>query len=60
MKKISEVVLVRTILKGKGKINHFMDTSPKSGDSKFEAWDEDDLMIMAWLWGSMTPEISDM
>ena len=51
--------LVRTVLKGKGKIGHRMGTGPKLGDPHFEAWDEEDFMIMAWLWNSMTPEISD-
>ena len=51
--------LVRTVLKGKGKISHLMGTRPKLGDPRFEAWDEEDSMIMAWLWNSMTPEISD-
>ncbi|RVW46161.1 Retrovirus-related Pol polyprotein from transposon RE1 [Vitis vinifera] len=32
---------------------------PKPGDPHFEAWDEEDSMIMAWLWNSMTPEISN-
>ena len=27
--------------------------------SPFEAWDEEDFMIMAWLWNSMIPKISD-
>ena len=51
--------LVRTVLKGKGKINHLMGTGPKLGDPCVEAWDEEDSMIMAWLWNSMTPEISN-
>ena len=51
--------LVRTMLKGKGKISHLMGTGPKLGDPHFEAWDEEDSMIMAWLWNSMIPEISD-
>ncbi|KAL6315434.1 hypothetical protein AAG906_000549 [Vitis piasezkii] len=51
--------LVRTVLKGKGKISHLMGTGPKLGDPHFEAWDEEDSMIMAWLWNSMIPEISD-
>ncbi|RVX16321.1 hypothetical protein CK203_014550 [Vitis vinifera] len=51
--------LVRTVLKGKGKISHLMGIGPKPGDPRFEAWDEEDSMIMAWLWNSMTPEISD-
>ncbi|RVW27203.1 hypothetical protein CK203_092574 [Vitis vinifera] len=49
--------LVRTMLKEK--INHLMGTGPKSGDPRFEAWDEEDSMIMAWLWNSMTPKIRD-
>ena len=51
--------LVRTVLKGKGKIGHLMGTGPKLGDPHFEAWDEEDFMIMAWLWNSMTSEISN-
>ncbi|KAF8411460.1 hypothetical protein HHK36_004011 [Tetracentron sinense] len=51
--------LVRAVLKGKGKISHLMGTGPKTGDPRFEAWDEEDSMIMAWLWNSMIPEISD-
>ncbi|RVW77722.1 Retrovirus-related Pol polyprotein from transposon RE1 [Vitis vinifera] len=51
--------LVRTVLKGKGKIGHRMGTGPKLGDPHFEAWDEEDFMIMAWLWNSMTSEISN-
>ena len=51
--------LVRTILKGKGKIGHLLGTGPKPGESGFEVWDEEDSMVMAWLWGSMIPEISD-
>ena len=47
------------MLKGKGKINRLMGTRPKPGDPRFEAWDEEDSMIMAWLWNSMTHEISD-
>ena len=46
--------LVRTVLKGKGKISHLMGTGPKLGDPCFEAWDEEDSMIMVWLWNSMT------
>ena len=53
------VSFVRTVLKGKGKISHLMCTGRKPGNPRFEAWDEDDSIIMAWLWNSMTPEISD-
>ena len=51
--------LIRIVLKGKGKINHLMGTGPKPGDPRFEVWDEEDYMIMAWLWNSMTFKISD-
>lgn len=51
--------LVRTLLKGKGKLSHLLGTGPKTGEPGFEAWDEKDSLIMSWLWNSMTPEISD-
>ncbi|KAK3014800.1 hypothetical protein RJ639_009131 [Escallonia herrerae] len=51
--------LVRTFLKGKGKLSHLFGTGPKKGDPGFDAWDEDDSMVMFWLWNSMLPEISD-
>nr|XP_027120951.1 uncharacterized protein LOC113738009 [Coffea arabica] len=50
---------VQTFLKGKGKISHLLGTGPKKGDPKFAAWDEEDSMVMSWLWNSMLPEISD-
>jgi hypothetical protein len=34
-------------------------TGPKPGDPKFDAWDEEDSMVMSWLWNSMLLEISD-
>ena len=52
--------LVCTVLKGKGKISHLMGTGLKPGDPRFEAWDEEDSMIMAWLRNSMTPEMRHM
>ena len=39
--------LVRTVIKGKGKLSHLTGTGPKLGDSRFEAWYEEDSMIMA-------------
>ena len=51
--------LIRIVLKGKGKISHLMGTEPKPGDPRFEVWDEEDSMIMAWMWNSMTSEISE-
>lgn len=51
--------LVRTFLKGKGKLGHLLGTGPSKEDPKFDAWDEHDSMVMSWLWNSMLPEISD-
>lgn len=50
---------VCTYLKGKGRLDHLLGTRPKKGDPTFEAWDEEDPMIMSWLWDSMEPMISD-
>ena len=47
------------MLKGKGKISHLMGIGLKPRDPHLEVWDEEDSMIMAWLWNSMTLEISD-
>lgn len=49
--------LVKTFLKGKGKINHLLSASPSSGDPKFAAWEKEDSVIMPWLWNSMMPEV---
>lgn len=46
------------MLKGKEKLNHL--TEPRLGDLKFEIWDEEDSIIMVWLWNLMVPKISDM
>ena len=51
--------LIRTFLKGKGKLSHLLGTGPKEGDPAFAAWDEEDSLIMSWIWNSMVPEISD-
>ncbi|KAK8335519.1 hypothetical protein V6Z12_A09G059600 [Gossypium hirsutum] len=51
--------LVRTFLKGRGKLSHLLRTGPKEGDPKFDARDEQDSIVMSWLWNSMMPEISD-
>lgn len=50
--------IVRTFLKGKGKLSHLEGTGPRQGDPKFQTWDEEDSSIMSWLWSSMQPEIS--
>ena len=51
--------LVRTFLKGKGELSHLLGIGPSRGDLRFDVWDEEDSMIMAWLWNSMMLEISD-
>lgn len=51
--------LVRTFLKGRGKLSHLLGTGPSQEDPRFAAWDEQDSMVMSWLWNSMLPEISD-
>ncbi|XP_073221559.1 uncharacterized protein [Cicer arietinum] len=48
--------LIKTILKGKGKVSRLTDNET---DPKFKSWDEEDSIIMAWLWNSMIPKISD-
>ena len=50
--------IVKTFLKGKGKINHLLGMSPSLDDPKFTLWDEEDSMIISWLWNSMMPEVS--
>ena len=50
--------LVHTFFKGKGKLSHLLGTRPRRKDPRFDTWDEQDSMIMAWLWNSMTLEIS--
>ena len=52
--------LVRTFLKGKGKLGHLLGIGPSKEDPKFDAWDEHDSMVMSWLWNFMLPEISDI
>lgn len=40
-------------------MSHLLSTGPKPGDPKFDAWDDEDSMVMSWLWISMLPEISN-
>lgn len=48
--------LVHTNLKVKIKLNKpLLLTGSKPRDHQFEAYNEDDLMIMAWLWNLITP-----
>jgi len=49
--------IVKTFLKGKGKINHLMDNPPSPKDPKFTLWDEEDSMIMLWIWNSIMLEV---
>nr|XP_027083707.1 uncharacterized protein LOC113706007 [Coffea arabica] len=51
--------LVRIFLKGKGKLCHLLEIASDSETARFEAWEQEDSMIMSWLWNSMIPEISD-
>ncbi|XP_059661691.1 uncharacterized protein LOC132307839 [Cornus florida] len=51
--------MVRTFLKGRGKLSHLLGNGPEKEDPKFDAWDEQEFMVMSWLWNSMLPEISD-
>ena len=46
-------------MKVKGKLSHLLGIGPSRGDPQFDAWDEQDSMIMAWMWNSMALEISD-
>ncbi|RDX72448.1 hypothetical protein CR513_48070, partial [Mucuna pruriens] len=49
---------IRTTLKGRKKLSHIEGNDPPRDDPKFEAWDDEDSLIMTWLWNSMTPEIN--
>ena len=55
---LQQFQLVWTFLKGRGKLCHLISTRPKPEDPKFQSWDEEDSMIMSWLWNSMILEIS--
>jgi len=50
--------LVRATLKGRKKLTHLEGNPPAKTDSKYEDWNDEDSLIMTWLWNSMTPEIS--
>ncbi|XP_056159465.1 uncharacterized protein LOC130135111 [Syzygium oleosum] len=50
--------IVRTFLKGKGKLSHLEGIGPEKSDPKFQTWDEEDSSIMSWLWSSMQPKFS--
>ncbi|RDX90915.1 hypothetical protein CR513_27170, partial [Mucuna pruriens] len=40
------------------KLSHIEGSGPPRDDPKFEAWDDEDSLIITWLWNFMTPEIS--
>ena len=50
--------MVKTFLKGKGKLSHLIGTEPAQNDPTFVKWDKKDSMIMSWLWNSMLLEVS--
>jgi len=45
-------------LKRRGKLSHLTGKGLSSTDPRFRAWDEENAMIMSWLWNSMLLEIS--
>ncbi|RDX63581.1 hypothetical protein CR513_57975, partial [Mucuna pruriens] len=49
---------VYTTLKGHKKLSHIKGSGPPRDGPKFESWDDEDFLIMTWLWNSMTLEIS--
>ena len=49
---------MRTVLKGKDKLSHLIGIGLGLEDPKFNQWDEEDSMIMSWLWNSMLPKIN--
>ena len=50
--------LMRTFLKGQGKIAYLIRPSPKASNPAFATWDVEDSMLMSWLWSSMLLEVS--
>ncbi|GFZ01178.1 hypothetical protein Acr_14g0008130 [Actinidia rufa] len=47
-----------TVGKGKGRLSHLLGAGPAADDPAFSTWDEEDSIIMSWLWDSMDPMIS--
>ena len=50
--------LVKTYIKGKGKLSHLLGPTINKDDPNFVSWDEENSQIMSWLWNSMQPKIS--
>jgi len=46
-------------LKRKGKVNHLTNDALDENEAKSKSWDEEDSIIMAQLWNSIIPKISD-
>ncbi|RDY05851.1 hypothetical protein CR513_10258, partial [Mucuna pruriens] len=55
---LKEAYYIFTTLKGPKKLSHIEGNDPPKDDIQFEAWDDEDSLIMTWLWNSMTLEIS--
>ncbi|RDY11208.1 hypothetical protein CR513_04161, partial [Mucuna pruriens] len=49
---------IRTLIKGRKKLSYIEGSGSPRDDPKFEACDDEDSLIMIWLWNSMTLEIS--
>nr|KYP41699.1 hypothetical protein KK1_036913 [Cajanus cajan] len=49
---------IRRILKGRSRLDHINGGGPGPNDSNFPIWDNEDSLIMTWMWHSMIPEIS--
>ena len=50
--------LVRTFLKGQGKLGHLTISPPNTTDPVFLACDIEDSLIMSWLWNAMQAKIN--
>lgn len=50
--------LLKSFLKGMGKLSHLIGTGQNLDDPKFSVWDKKDSMIMSGLWISMKRKIS--
>ncbi|KAL2327646.1 hypothetical protein Fmac_021073 [Flemingia macrophylla] len=49
---------IQRILKGRSRLDHIDGGGPGPNDPNFSIWDNEDSLIMTWIWHSMTPEIS--
>ena len=50
--------MIKTYIKGKGKLSHLIGPVVSKDDQRFFMWDEEDSQIMSWLWNSIQPEMS--